>query len=129
MRDRISVEWDFLKLQLSELTPRLKQFEENQEKLKRVKFLLDARKNIREIGSSAAKVITLEDIKKRIEKLFKRKQRIEQHSVSSNSSSDDPTQLDKMKEQHVRDILAVKRKSVEFKMIDRLTYMHYICKL
>ena len=74
MRGRILVQVNKMKINIDDLKFRLKIFEGNDDKYKRINFLVDARKKIEELSKSTAKqAISLDDFKKKMAKLLKRK--------------------------------------------------------
>ena len=74
MWGRILSQVNKMKLDIEDAKFRLKIFEGNEEKFKRINFLVDARKKIQELAKANSKqAVSLDDFKKNMNKLLKRK--------------------------------------------------------
>lgn len=93
----------------------------------RVNFTTHACLDIKEIGQKTGELISLDEVKKKLEKTLKLKSaKLKRSASSSNSYSSPGSKLTNLKLEHERDLYLVSQKCKEFKIIDRLLYFHYI---
>jgi hypothetical protein len=85
------------------------------------------RRDVKEEGRQAGRVVSLDTIKRRIEKQIRRQKRNEQKSsLSTSRNSSSLSRKDSARTQIINDLELARQKHLEFKIIDSLIYINFI---
>jgi len=121
IKNRIQAEILTFQEKLNLLEPEIRAYDEAEDKIKRITFLIDSRKNLENLRQSTSNNIDIGPVKNQILKDLKKTYKV----ISACPTKNIPN-IQQFKREDEEDIRNIRQLSHEFSIIDKLTYLLYI---